>query len=322
MAKQSAYRYEIAPVSFEYGTTPDHLLLNQLDNFSINTNNQKSRIRPGGSVDSLAWVLGRSKPTVSMSTRDLFACLGTISGLTGLCVGKGIFNVWERDVCQVWTGQGVQFQALGGGLVYPTTLAASVEDTDGANMQLMFVPFYNGSDLPLKAVAIADTSVETQPAFNTVYYMGPLYINGTQIFGAQSYNINFGLTVSASAARPGPYDTLAAITDRNPNIAITGSDLSQISSLFYGQLTDVSMYLQKGTPYGDRIAPNVAEHIKITASVSDVERTTVGGDAPADATDQMTLRPVGSLSISVASVIPTTLKTKVEKPGKEEVAKT
>ena len=299
----TAERYEIAPVVLEH-STDQTLELNQLIGFNVSTNTQKARTRAGGSVDSLAWIVGRGKPTVNMTTRDAATALTAIPATSGLCIDKATFNVFERDVCNVWTGAGSSYVSNGGGLIYPDSMAASVDDSDGALLTLMYIPFWNGTEDPLLVTPVADTALVPAPAYNSSFFMGPLYVNGVELKGITSATLNFGLSVSATTETPGPYDRLAAVTDRAPTIQITGLKLDEITSLFYGQQTNTALYFQKGAQFGDRVPYLTAEHIKFTAAVSDIEHTDIGGDAPADATDQFTLRIVGPPSVSLASTIP------------------
>jgi hypothetical protein len=304
MGKQSALRYEIAPVVLEHGTAPDYLNLMQMQNFSINPNAQKSRMRVGGDINSQAFILGRAKPTVTLGTRDLLTALGGISIKNGLCVTKAEFNTFERDVCNAWTGEGVCVTANGGGLIYPDSLSASVDDQDGAMLNMTFLPFWNRTDeSPLVISHIPDTS-GIVPLFKSNYFMGPIYAGGNEVVSPLNVNINFGLTVSGNPSSPGPYDDLAAITDSSPTITISGSDISNLSSMFYGIASNVAIYFQKGTPYGSRVPAGDSSHIKITATTSDVVRQSVSGDVPGDVVDQYLLNIVGPLTIALDSTIP------------------
>jgi hypothetical protein len=300
----TAERYEVAPVVLEHDTDL-FLQLRQLNGFEVSTNAQKSRMRAAGSVDSLAWITGRAKPTASLTTRDLAAALASISPSAGLVVGvRADFHVFERDVGNVWTGAGRTFAAKGGGFIYPESLAASVDDTDGALLTCTFIPFWNGTDDPIAVENVADIGVVPAPQFGSQYFMGPLFVNGTAINGVTSVTVNFGLTCSGTTQTPGPYDRLCAITDRSPSIQFTGLKLDEIQSLFYGQMSNVAVYFQAGVQFGDRVPYGTASHVKLTATAADIEHGTVGGKAPEDATDQFTIRPVGPLSLSLASTIP------------------
>lgn len=298
----TAERYEIAPATFTHGVA-ETMNLQQMQGFTVSPSLQKSRIRPGGTLDALAFMVGRGKPTTTFTTRDLFTILTEMSPTSGLCVSDAIFRELERDECNAWTGGGVTFNSQGGGLIYPDTLTASLDDADGAMLSCTFMPFWDGTNDPIEAAYVADMSAAPAAAFVSQYFLGPVYKNAAEILGVTQSSVNFGLTVSGSPKSPGPYDNTCAITDRQATFTFSTTK-SNAQLLMFGECDVLSMYFQKGASCSDRVPAATSEHIKVSCTTGFFEVTSTGGEAAADAQVQVTVSPVGPITLSLASAIP------------------
>lgn len=301
----SAERYEIAPITLQYGVGPTDLDLAQMQNFQLSPNITKSRVRAGGSVDALAFIVSRGRPQVTFGTRDLATYFGQVSPTLGLPItGDAIFREFERDEDDIWTGNGMTYTAGGGGFLIPQSLSASIDGPDGAVLTSMFLPYWDGTNLPLVA---AEGSMSGAPtvAFGSQFFLGPVYHNSTEIRGITQSSVDFGLTLSGAPLTPGPYDRSSAITDRQPVFSFTTHKSNVNTDLFgAGVNTNLSLYFQKGSSNSDRVATTTSEHLKVSCTAGFIEIQETGGEAGSDAMRQILVSPIGTIAISIASTIP------------------
>lgn len=301
----AAERFEIAPCSFIHGAAQT-LNLSQMAGFTINSNGQQVRVRPGGSIDSLAQLLSRAKPTISFRTMDIATVFGAVSATLGLkMTGNSIFRLLERTDCGAFETTGVTVTAAAG-CMYPTQVQAS-NDGDGAELGLEFVPLYDGTNPILVSAASVDLSGAPSAAFNSQFFLGPVYHNSSEIRGVRDITVDFGLQFVASPNSPGPYDRKGAFNNREPVLRFTTEKIDEqgSSSLFIrGVTSSFAIYLQKGSANSDRVAAATAQHVKISCTAGSIETEEIGGDAPEDALTRWTVRPTGTIALSIASAIP------------------
>jgi len=313
-----AERFEIAPVTFPYLDQSDAqqtLDLKQLQGFTVDPNSQKSKTRAGGNVDPLAYIVGRAKPTASITTRDIDGALPIVSINTGLLCNPGTnlegptFRFLQRATANTFMPtDGLDHYKIyspGGGHLYPNTLSADVEDTNGAQLQMTFMPYWDGVNKPFEQVNLIDMVGIPTTEFSSQYFLGPIYAGGAEILGVTSVNIDFGLTCSGTTKSPGPYDRVSAVSDREPTVTFSVLNMEMgLANMFNVCAQTLDVYLQQGEVCGDRYPVTEAKHIKISIGTVALENDSQGGEAPNDATQSFIAKAVGAVTFAQDVTIP------------------
>ena len=306
----SAERFEVYPATFVHsGGT---LTLSQIQDFRASTGAQKSEVIPAGVIDRQAVIVANANPSASVGTRDLNTYFGTVSATLGLCLsGNAVFQLQEREECAAFvTGSTHGNVTATGGVLKPDTISVDNDSVDGAVLRSTFFPFWDGTNKPFvfnDAAALSGT-----PAFNSQYYMGGVYSGGdalaNEIDGVSSMTFDFGLNFVLVRASGAPYPTSAYISSRQPVFTFrTGKTDEGASVDMFGRAvsTAFAFYFRKGTNNGDRVPKSTAQHCKISCTAGDIETNEVGGTAGQDAELVTTVRPTGTITLSVASAMPT-----------------
>ena len=123
---------------------------------------------------------------------------------------------------------------------------------------------YDGSNEPM--VPAGSTALAGTPTSAEHFFAGPVFINGTQVFGVQDIEIDFGRTLIEAGGESELYNTFVAEEGIAPVITIRTLDLPWTAFTINGTaLTSMSVYLRKQATVG-KTANATAEHIKFAAT--------------------------------------------------------
>lgn len=309
-----AQRYEIAPCSFDptvaAGSDFDFA---QLTGWRLNANTRKHRIRVGGNVTTLGNLVVGANPTVNLRTADLTTVLANVPLNTGVCIENGsTLRLMQHEDCDAWaTGTSHLTVTSTHGMLFVESIDVDDSGDEPAQANVTHIglsdPATDGA-LPYTVTDSVDFAAAPAAAFTSAYFLGGVYHNSTEIPGVVSVNINTGLQVSTKPVRPGPFPTLAYISDFNPEVSIRLEKVNEIAgftSLFgHAVNTEFAIYLQKAVLSDDRVAKATAQHIKISFTAGTIDVADIGGDAASDADVNMMIKPVGAFTINTASAIP------------------
>lgn len=302
-----AGRFEIAPFSIVHaGGTMN---LQQMHGIRVVSGTQLTRIRPGATVRTLASILARAKPTMPFSTRDLATFFTDVSPVTGLAASGAVtMRLWEREEGGVFeTGAENLTLTATGGILIPQSVTAERDSVDGATLQAVFHPKYDGTNLPIVVTDAVDFDLAPAAAFTSQFYLGPVYHNSAEILGVMSATVEFGITIAGAPLTPGPYDKSLCIVDVEPVIRFTThkADAAAAVSMFSRALSSsLAVYFQKGAASSDRVAAATEQHCKLSCTAGNIVTEEIGGEAGQDALVQFTVHPTSDLAVSVASAIP------------------
>ncbi len=284
---------------------------NQMVGFEIIPGANRSRRYVSGSVDPKAHIEAFSDPRIRFGMRDMTKYWGIVSATTGVALtGAATFRLQERGtlagVFEAGATAGETY-TVAQGIILPMSLGANQDDTEGAVIESELVCESNGSVLPIVKNTNQDITVATAPAWNSEFFMGPVYVNAAEVPGIISTRIDFGIEYSSKRTSGQVYSTLGAIVRRAPMISITTlkADHNTALAMFLRALAGtVAVYFWKGADAGNRVAVLTAEHLKISAAAGSWGEDSISVNNLDDATTTISIMPTGSLSMSVASAIP------------------
>lgn len=302
-------RYEIAPVSLVHaGGTAN---LRQLNSWKINANTSRKNMRVAGSVDSQGSLLSRARYSADLETADLATLLPLISPRSGLKVsGAATFRFLQRDIAGAFkTGTNhVTWVAANGGAFYVNSISVNQEAEDGAMASAVFVPFSTSGGDPWTITSSVNLDAAPSATFNSVYFLGGVYLDGSEITGIQSQEVDFGIQFEDVVQSIGPYSQTGFVRNTEPVFRIQTTKMSDLASKVaagFAISSELALYFQKGIVGGDRVAVDQAEHIKISCEAGSIEAADTGGEAPNDAISSWRIYPAGTITINTATEIPT-----------------
>ncbi len=303
----SAKRFSVYPASFVHaGGT---LNLSQLSSFSVSPGGQKKAFTPGGSVNPAAHLLSHATPEVSLQTTDLTTLLAVLSLTTGLnCTSGATFRLQERS-------SGATFEAGAthetftstAGFLNVESISASIDDENGASLDLKYTPLWGGSTRPLVHNTGVDFNTAPTPAFNSQFFLGPVYLNGAQLEGITRVAFRPGISFMVKRTDGDPYARLGAVVKVEPVFEFTTlkADVGGVLNVFGRALGGVfAIYLQAGVNNSDRVAAASSAHIKISVATGDAQHDTVQASGEDDATATFSVRGTGSVTLATGSAIP------------------
>lgn len=289
--------------------TIDSLELQQIGSASVRTGANKEFIMPGGSLDVAAIPLNMADPTVTIGSHDFTTILGGVSISAGLeCDTGGTFRYQKRADQGTFAGSTSNLTLSSTkGMALLRSIGAQVGSP--ATISLEYKPLWDGSTLPLVINNSVSFSGASQPAFGSVFYLGPMYVNSTQIEGVISTSVDPGLVFDVCIADGDLYPRVGSIIARRPSCTVTlkkAEYMATMGNVFNNNpATTVKWYFLKGA-HGTtaRVSAGTAEHCKISATAGAWNPETIDVQDVGDAAVQITFHPVGTLAASVASAVP------------------
>lgn len=218
-----------------------------------------------GSIDRTFAGTKSVKPELEFDTFALATALSKV-GLHGFRVQPAAEVIlWYAKCDRIGILSGNQHLkiVLNNGLIVPTTLRAN--QFDHAALHYMVHTEYDGTNNPYTVQT--NQALPTQLINDEIFTLGPASINGSNLLGLQSCDINFGTVVTATGDDGHLYNTFTGITDRQTTVNLQILDLLNLSSLGIAgaaqSTTDSVLYFRKRTKEGGLVPNGTAEHIKL-----------------------------------------------------------
>lgn len=303
----TAKRFSIYTGSFIHaGGTLD---IKQIESMAIETNVTRTEVIPGGLVDRAAVLTASATPRARIGTRDLTGTLNTVSISAGLAMtNTSTLRMQERSSGSTFeTGATQETWTATGGFLYVDSISASQDDAQGALCNLIFVPLWDGTNDPWVHNTGINFSGVTAPAFNSQFFLGPVYHNSTEIDGITNVTVNAGVNYDPKAFNGDPFARIGAIVTRQPTITFTTAKVDAVSALdMFGRAVTSSLvvYFRKAVDSGTRVADATGSHISVTCSSGDWAHDDVSVSGNDDGTVNITVTPKGTIATSVTATIP------------------
>lgn len=306
----TAQRFTLFPCSIIHGSAQT-LDLAQMQNFRVSPNANVTEEFAAGSVDRKAVIEVASDPTISFGTVDLATYWGTVSPTVGLALtGAGAtFRLQERSTLDgvFETSTTHETFTVARGIVIPMRLSASQDDSAGCMMESTLYCLYDGTNLPIVHNTGVDFASAPTPTFTSKFFMGPCYINGSEIPGLTQWSVDFGITYSVRRTSGAVYGALGSIVRRAPSITLSSLKMDQftaVSHFLRAAAGTIALYGWKGTASGNRVAVATTQHFKVTATAGGLGEQELTATEGEDGTYSLRIWPTSTLAVSVASAIP------------------
>lgn len=289
--------------------TVGSLQLVQIGSVSVRAGTSKEVIIPGGALDAGAIPLNMADPTVTVTSMDFTTILTSVSLTAGYdCSAGATFRYQKRADSGTFSGGGSNVTLTSTkGFAILRSISAS-QDTP-ATLDLEYKPLWDQSTLPLVVNNSVDISGASQPAFTSVFYLGPMYVNSTQIPGVISTRIDPGVQFEVLRADGEPYAQVGSIVARRPTIQTTirkAEYMNTIGNIFnVSPGTTVKWYFAKGA-HGTAVRTAAAStvHCKISSTAGAWNPELIDVQDVNDTDVQITYQPSTSLAMDIASAIP------------------
>ena len=296
-----------------YAVDVDSTLIDQITNQAVSPNVANLVRRTDGQVYPTYAAAGAISPTISFTTEALATALGKV-GTTGFFVdGDGgntvicFFQKLDNGGTRAGATSHLKI-AVNEGIVIPRRLHA---DASGATLDYDLIATWDGTNDPL--VFTASQSLAGSPSGDEGFVLGPVKINGTQLDGVQSMDLDFGIQEIVRGSDGEEYPRYVAIGAIAPMISITCDDAEAINTFGIDGTaqggTQSEIYIRALAEGGARAANNASSHIKIlnTASKGRIHVDSVGGSDIMAATVTITPTSAGTshpLTITTGTTIP------------------
>lgn len=282
-----------------------------LENVNVSPQTTRPAIVPAGSIDSLAQIVAFADPSVTITTSDIDTIIATIDIANGLCAtGVTTLRFARRLNCGTFATGAVNhtITAPGGGFIFPTSFSAEQDGQDGAQCELSFMPFYDGTNEPLLHNQSVDFAAAPAPGFVSRFYLSKVRINGITLDGVTSVRLDTNTTFSMRRESGQVYATGGAIVRREPRFTIQTFDLAAAraagSSLINNSAPTVDVYFIKGLANGTRVAAGTNVHARISCSSMALNTENVSVSGTEDANASLAFAANGTLTSVVNAAIP------------------
>jgi hypothetical protein len=304
-------RYSGYTASFDNGTPTEDFDLTQLNNVAFNPNITVSQFMPMGLVDIDAAITAFADPQFRLRTADLQKVLANVGWGTGYCTEAGAdFRYQQRNACSTFDVNAVHsLLRAEKGFLYIDSIQADQDSADGAQAELIFVPLYNGSAEIIEHTTNVNLSGVTAPAFNSAFYLGPMYHKGLEVPGITSVRLDTGITFDTRRTSGAHYPVTGVITARRPQITITtlklDEGLTALETTLFGDNvgTEFTFYLRKGLDGGTRYGDGTTNHVMVQATTGHLRYDDVTVNQNDDATLSITCTPT-ALGVAYDQTIP------------------
>lgn len=291
-----------------YSATVNGTSWTQINSQGIRPNSSKEVIIPGGGLDAGAVVLNSSDPSVVVSSNDFTTIFGAISISAGLnCSSGATFRFQKRADGSTFTG-GSNNVTLSSTQGFAKINSISADQDRPASVEVEYKPTYDSSTLPL--VVNTSVSFSATPAFVSVFYLGPVYVNSSQVEGVTSVRVDPGVMFDVFRGDGDLYAKIGSVVARRPSISITFRPMEYVSSglgnvFLSAPAGAVACYFLKGAHGSSaRVASGSSVHAKvgIPSGGWNPDDITVSGEADSQYT--VTIHPTATITLSVTSAVP------------------
>ena len=211
-------------------TSPTASMISQLSNGATTGGLDVRRAKSAGAPFFDMAVIDRGAPGVVATSTDIKAILdlclnGGGDGMSADTSGGNVLLTFQKVVKFAARSVGadnIQFTAAQSLMTWGSINASH---TDDATIDFGFAITSDGTNPPL---AYAGTvTLSGTPGGKDRWCLGPVLINGTQVDGVRSVNIQTGVQMFSAGDNSLPWPTFTAINSFTPTIAIATSDLAE-----------------------------------------------------------------------------------------------
>jgi hypothetical protein len=309
-------RYGLYTALFDAGS--NNLVLNQINSVGTRTNKGIFTVHPSGAIDPAAHLMSTARPVQAFATNDLLTLFGDASAPVSITAGlyctQGSQLVYRRRVegGGFSSGNDHIVQTVESGFLHCTEFGAEAESQSPVEAALEFIALSSdGGDPFAISFGQAIPAANTAPAYNSAYYMGPVYFNAGQLTGVIRSRVRPGIGFAARYADGGafPRAACASIAIRQPAIEIDFLNVdvlnSTVATFLSAYSNTLAVYYQKAAVSNDaRVAAGSASHIKVTSTAGAWGSDEIAVRNNEDGTATIVVMPTGTLALSTASTIP------------------
>jgi len=296
-----------------YAVDIDSVTIDQIVSQAVAPNVAQAVSAGDGQVFGSFVHAGRISPSISFSTTGLTAALTKLapSGFALAAAALGTFFFRKRVKGGALEVGSNHIKALiTEGIVVPRSLSA---DQDSSSLACDAIATYDGTNLPI--LVTGSQALTGTPTIAEQFVAGPVTINGVQLEGIVSIELDFGISLTIPAHDGQIYPMYAAIASFRPTLTIRTLDAVALSTFgvagtAQGATPSVA-YLRAKVDGGGTIANDVASHINIatTASKGMITVNELSAEQEGDATCEITITPTSAgvlhpLTITTGAVIP------------------
>lgn len=202
------------------------LTLLQIERGSFTFNEQAVLGTASGMLDPAEYYGGPCDPRATFSTTDIGGVISAVNAQTGLAVAAGTISIpfQKRSNQATFAGSSAHDKiTAANGLVIP--VSASVSQDGNATFDLeTIIRSTNGTN----PITISSGQSLSSQAFNALWTLGPVSVNGTAIEEVVSARINYGITVEVKRFGGLNFPQRVYITMRRPSIDLTFHDFAEL----------------------------------------------------------------------------------------------
>lgn len=251
-------------------TAPVTQALTGIQNVRIDKGNQHSVVGGDGSAYSTFVSLMRQVNALTFDTTMIATALG-IAGMSGLKIDAATtpfgFNTYWQAYADgaIRGGNGTNIKNnIKKGLLIPTSI--SVSHGGNAVLSYALAIIWDGTNNPV--ITTLSQNLPAVAQVTELFTLGPVNINGTNLEGIQSIQINFGMSPLRVGGDGAIWDSFAAIEAVEPSAIITTTDMNVENTLsLIGTVqgaTASQFFLRKKTAGAASVANATEEHIEFT----------------------------------------------------------
>jgi hypothetical protein len=254
-------------------------------------------------------------PIIAWSCSDVATALTAINHLTGLTTTGGTdtldFMFTKKQLLATRASSTNHTRAR---TLDALTVLEEISATQGEHAVARFrtTCIYDGTNEPLIFAGSIALAANTSNLVQK-YKLGQVQVNGSAVDGITGWTYRPNIEVETVMAGGSHRPSFAAVRQRQPTLEYTTLEIPHMTSLTPDGAkgtTAFAFYLQKMDEYGDVVAANTAEHVKLTCQANhyrlDPGAITVRNND--NATFTVTVRPMhdgtnDEVSVNTASAI-------------------
>ncbi len=322
--------YSVYPATFA-DSTVTNVTMTQLREVSVDLGSSITKKKALGTVDTLSTSLHMADPRIRIGSGDMDTVLGDF-GINGQCWDQGLtIPAIERSACSTFrTGSIEPWYISDLGYVYVDTISADQSSAEGVQAQLIYVPFWDGTNEIVRMTSGNDTAGGTAPVFSSWYWPGPVrWADNRRLDGVISWELQSNTTYQTKREGGEPWARRGAIRQRDYVVRVrtnkidaharslldsgsdwgTSSNDPKLASLFLAPLLatgegSLDLYLASSAAGGIRVADVTPSHIRIRCATAHGSMSEWSVAAEDDATATYEIHVVGTPAIAEGVAIP------------------
>ncbi len=280
--------YDIFPALFN--GVGGSFTLNHLENVDANPGLEQLLAMAGGSVDPQFIATAMAEPSAKFTTRDLAQLLTGCPLMVGKRCTAASLQFQKRVHGGTYDNTSVHVNLTAtAGILYIEEFGAEQDAKQGADASVQFVATYDGTNYPL--VANINQALTGSPAVNSVYALGPVFFEGTQLQGVTKVRVKTGIEIQQQRADGETVSRICVIQKRAPTIEIEAHNLGILGTTGTKQMPmsdGLTCFFQHCIYGGERYPVNATEHISVAAGEGVYKIENIAGSAGNNATTRIT----------------------------------